>query len=65
MNFWADDVIKNTGFTLGAAATMVLGSGTVGLLGKALNISGKMGKIGSVMVPALISATGEGMIEAK
>ena len=68
MNFWADDVIKNTGFTLGAAASMATGAGAIGLLGKALgmvnNVS-KAGKMANAVASALFSATGEGMIEAR
>ena len=68
MNFIADDVIKNAGFTLGAAASMAVGSGSLGLMGRALgfvNNVGKGTKMGSAALSALFSATGEGMIEAR
>lgn len=68
MNFWADDVIKNAGFTLGAAASMAVGSGSLGLISRAFGAvdqaskgAGMAGKFAS----ALMSATGEGMIEAR
>ena len=68
MNFWADDVIKNAGFTLGAAASMAVGSGSLGLLSKAfglVNDVSKGAKMTNAAVSALFSATGEGMIEAR
>ena len=68
MNFIADDVIKNMGFTLGAAASMAVGSGSLGLLSKSLgfvNDIGKGTKMGQAALSALFSATGEGMIEAR
>lgn len=68
MNFWADDVIKNAGFTLGAAASMAVGAGGLGLLSKSLglvNNASKAGKMATNVVSALFSATGEGMIEAR
>ena len=68
MNFIADDVIKNAGFTLGAAASMAVGSGSLGLMSKALgfvNDVGKGTKMGQAALAALFSATGEGMIEAR
>lgn len=68
MNWWADDVIKNAGFTLGAAASMATGAGALGLLSKSLgmvnNVS-KGAKLANGFVSALFSATGEGMIEAR
>ena len=48
MSFWADDVLANMGFTLGAAASMAVGSGTLGLLGKAMRITGEASKAGNV-----------------
>ena len=68
MNFIADDVIKNMGFTLGAAASMAVGSGSLGLMSKALgfvNDVSKTTKMGQAALSALFSATGEGMIEAR
>lgn len=66
--FWADDVIKNMGFTLSAMASGSVFSGGLGLMGKALNIAGQASKAGSVArnaASALFSASGEGAIEAK
>lgn len=68
MNFWADDVIKNAGFTLGAASSMAVGSGSLGLLAKSLGFVNDVHKgvgMGSKVASALFSATGEGMIEAR
>ena len=68
MNFIADDFIKNVGFTLGAAASMAVGSGTIGLLGKSLGLVNNASKTtkGAVnLVSSLFAATGEGMIEAR
>jgi len=68
MNFIADDIIKNAGFMLGAAASMAVGSGALGLLSKAAGVVNKASsgtKIANGFLSALFSATGEGMIEAK
>ena len=68
MNFWADDVIKNVGFTLGAAASMAVGSGSLGLISRAfgaVNQASKGAGMAGKFASALFSATGEGMIEAK
>ena len=68
MNFWADDVIKNAGFTLGAAASMAVGSGSLGLLAKSFGFVNDVSKgagWGNKIASALFSATGEGMIEAR
>ena len=68
LNWWADNVITNAGFTLGAAASMAVGSGSLGLMSKALgfvNDVGKTTKAGAAFLSSLFSATGEGMIEAK
>lgn len=68
MNFIADDIIKNMGFTLGAASSMMVGSGALGLMSKALGFTNEVSKAGKVtnnVLSALFSATGEGMIEAK
>lgn len=68
MNKLADDVIKNFGFTLGAAASMAVGSGALGLLSKAfksVNEISKGTKIAANIASSLFSATGEGMIEAR
>ena len=68
MNWWADNVIKNVGFTLGAAGAMATTAGGFGLMAKSLNLVDKVGNItkGAVnLTSSLIAATGEGMIEAK
>ena len=68
MNFWADDFLKNAGFTLGAAASMAVGSGSLGLISRAfgaVNQASKGAGMAGKFVSALFSATGEGMIEAK
>ena len=68
MNFIADDVIKNMGFTLGAAASMAVGSGSLGLLSRSLGFVNRVGgttKMAGNVLSALFSATGEGMIEAR
>ena len=70
MNFIADDIIKNAGFTLGAAASMAVGTGTAGLLSKSLNFVNSLNKnkgikMAGAALGALFSATGEGMIEAR
>ena len=68
MNFWADDFIKNAGFTLGAAASMAVGSGSLGLISRAfgaVNQASKGAGMAGKFASALMSATGEGMIEAR
>ena len=67
-NFWADDVIKNIGFTLGAAASGSIFGGGLGLAGKAIDVANKASKVGRLGISAassLFSAAGEGAIEAK
>ena len=68
MNWWADNFIKNIGFTLGAAAAGSLFSGGLGAMGAAMNLAGKAAKYGKYVINALsslFSAAGEGAIEAK
>jgi len=68
MNWWADDVIKNMGFTMGAAASGALGAGALGLLGRTMGVVNNVSKgsrIANNIASALFSATGEGMIEAR
>lgn len=68
MNWWADNVIKNAGFTLGAAASMAVGSGSLGLISRAfgaVNEASKGAGMAGKFASALMSATGEGMIEAR
>ena len=68
MNWWADNVITNAGFTLGAAAASSIGAGSLGLMSSALGFVNKVGKTtkaGVKLLSSLFSATGEGMIEAK
>lgn len=68
MNWWADNVITNAGFTLGAAASMATGAGGIGLMSKALGMVNNVSKTTKMVgagLSALFSATGEGMIEAR
>ena len=68
MNWWADNVIKNAGFALGAAGSMALGSGALGLMSKSLGFVDKVskgGKVANQFLSSLFAATGEGMIEAR
>lgn len=68
MNFIAEDFLANTGFTLGAAASMAVGTGAMGLVSKALGFVDKASKAGNGVrnfLSALGAATGEGMIEAR
>ena len=68
MNWWADNVIANAGFTIGAAASMAVGGGALGALGRTFNLVNEVGKItkgAATFLSALFSATGEGMVEAK
>lgn len=68
MNWWADNFITNVGFTLGAAGAMAVGGGGLGLLGRSLGLVNNVSKAtkgGAAFLSSLLSATGEGMIEAK
>lgn len=68
LNWWADNFIANAGFTIGAAASMAIGGGALGMLGKAFNLVNTVGKTtkgAATLLSALFSATGEGMVEAK
>jgi hypothetical protein len=67
-SFWGDDVIKNVGFMLGAAASGSIFTGGLGLAAKALNLvsnATKTSKIGTAILGSMFSAAGEGAIEAK
>lgn len=67
-NWWADNVIKNVGFQLGAAASAAVGAGALGLMGKAVGMVNNVSKgtrMTNNVLSALFSATGEGMIEAR
>lgn len=77
-SFWGDDVIKNAGFMLGAAASGSMFTGALGLAGRGLGMAGKamnlisdvdkahkIGKFGQAMLGSIFSAAGEGAIEAK
>lgn len=73
MNFWADNVIKNLGFTLGSVGSMALGTGV-------LSKASRMGKLGQILtktagreaglnvvngtLAATYSAIGEAAVEA-
>ena len=68
LNWWADNVIKNVGFQLGAAASAAMGSGALGLLGRATGLVNNVSKgtrLTNNVLSSLFSATGEGMIEAR
>ena len=77
-NFWGDKFLKNMGFTMGAMATMAvpgfngawIAKGISGA-GRALNVGGTAlkgfntgGKVAQRVANTLVSASGEGMIEA-
>lgn len=67
-SFWGDDVIKNVGFMLGAAASGSIFTGGLGLAAKALNLvssATKTSKIGTAILGSMFSAAGEGAIEAR
>ena len=67
-SFWGDDVIKNAGFMLGAAASGSLFTGGLGLASRALGLVGqasKASKITTGILGSMFSAAGEGAIEAK
>lgn len=77
-SFWGDDVIRNAGFMLGAAASGSMFTGALGLAGRGLGMVGKamnlisdvdkahkIGKFGQAMLGSVFSAAGEGAIEAK
>lgn len=67
-SFWGDDVIKNAGFMLGAAASGSLFTGGLGLASRALGLAGKASrasKITTGILGSMFSAAGEGAIEAK
>ena len=55
MNFWADGLLKNMGFTAGAVAVGTLVAPMLGALGLG---------VGGTILTSLISAVGEGIVEA-
>ena len=67
-SFWGDDVIRNAGFMLGAAASGSVFTGGLGLASRALGLVSKAtnaSKITTGILGSLFSAAGEGAIEAK
>lgn len=66
-SFWGDDVIKNAGFMLGAAASGSAFTGGLGMMSNALGLASKANtsKVTSSILGSLFSAAGEGAIEAK
>lgn len=67
-SFWGDDVIKNAGFMLGAAASGSMFTGGLGMVSKALrlvNSATRATKRTSAVLGSLFSAAGEGAIEAR
>lgn len=67
-SFWGDDVIKNAGFMLGAAASGSVFTGGLGLASRALglvNQASRASKITNGILGSIFSAAGEGAIEAK
>lgn len=67
-SFWGDDVIKNAGFMLGAAASGSVFTGGLGLASRALGLvadATRASKITTGILGSLFSAAGEGAIEAR
>ena len=67
-SFWGDDVIKNAGFMLGAAASGGMFSGGLGMFSRALGLASKAtnsSKVTSAILGSLFSAAGEGSVEAR
>ena len=66
-NFWSEGVLKNMGFMMGTAASMVAfgGLGKVTGLAKQLDKLGKVGKAAGWTGRTLLSTVGESAIEAK
>lgn len=67
-SFWGDDVIKNAGFMLGAAAAGSGFTGSLGLASRAFGLAQKASKATNVttaILGSVFSAAGEGAIEAK
>ena len=66
-NFWSEGVLKNMGFMMGTAASMVAWGGlgnVVGIAGKLAN-AGKAGKLAGWAGRTLLSTAGESAVEAK
>ena len=66
-NFWSEGVLKNMGFMMGTAASMVAfgGLGKLTGLSKQLDKLGKVGKAAGWTGRTLLSTVGESAIEAK
>ena len=69
-NFWGNDILKNAGFTVGAAASIAATSALMGPMGGAAGIANTLGKLGKAgkfadrMVKTFISTIGESSLEA-
>jgi hypothetical protein len=63
MNFWADSVIKNLGFTVGALYSGIAGIKSIGAINKLLKL-GDMSTMGTKVMGSVLSAVNEGRIEA-
>ena len=63
MNFWADSVIKNLGFTVGAFYSGGVGVKGIGAVRKFLKL-GDMSTMGAKITGSVLSAVNEGRIEA-
>lgn len=65
--FWADDIITNAGFTVGAALSGNITGGALGLATRLAKMAqlGARGQKASALVSSLVSATAEGSIEAQ
>ena len=67
-SFWGDDVIKNAGFMLGAAAAGATFTGGLGLASSAFGLAKaatNSNRIATKLLGSIFSAAGEGAIEAK
>lgn len=62
MNFWADKIIKNLGFTVGALYSGAVWSKPISALGKAVSESNKLQKIFGITKKALEVAGTEGKV---
>ena len=65
-NFWGNSVLKNAGFTLGAAASMyaTAGLGAVTGVTSALQNAGRAGKLVNWLARTFVASAGEASIEA-
>lgn len=63
INFWADSVIKNLGFTVGAFYSGGAGVKSIGAVKKLLKL-GDMSTMGAKITGSILSAVNEGRVEA-